>query len=111
MQAKEALIASDYSKVGKLMYESHESLKDDFEVSTPELDALVDIAKSVQGVYGARMTGGGFGGCTITLLRKTAVPALLDAIATEYPKRTGGQVATCFVTTAAQGAGVIEAGK
>ena len=74
------------------MLESHASLRDDYEVSTPELDALVEIAMSVDGVYGSRMTGGGFGGCTVTLLRTEALPALTAAIAREYPRRTGKQV-------------------
>lgn len=60
-QGAQALINNDYELFGKLMYESHESLRDDFEVSCEELDQLVDLAKTVQGVYGSRMTGGGFG--------------------------------------------------
>jgi galactokinase len=107
-QAKTALIAGDYALVGKLMFASHASLRDDFEVSTPELDALVDIAKGVDGVYGSRMTGGGFGGCTVTLLRAEALPALLAAIASEYPKRSGGKQATCFSTSPARGAFVLQ---
>ncbi|KAL1520377.1 hypothetical protein AB1Y20_021964 [Prymnesium parvum] len=110
LRAKDALLAGDYALLGKLMVESHKSLKEDYEVSTPELDALVEIALSVDGVYGSRMTGGGFGGCTITLLRKASVPALLAAISKEYPKRSGGKQATCFVTTPAQGACVVEGG-
>jgi hypothetical protein len=91
IQAKEALKAGDYSTVGRLMYASHQSLRDDFEVSTPELDTLVEIAKTVEGVYGSRMTGGGFGGCTVTLVRADAVPKLLAAIESEYPKRCLGK--------------------
>ena len=56
-----ALNANDYEEFGRLMYESHESLRRDFEVSCDELDQLVDLARSVDGVYGSRMTGGGFG--------------------------------------------------
>merc|ERR1719263_107925 len=92
------------------MLQSHASLRDDYEVSTPELDALVDIAMTVDGVYGARMTGGGFGGCTVTLLRASAGPALLRAIDAEYPKRSGGKRATCFPTTAGHGAQVLQQG-
>ena len=104
LQAKEALKAGDYDSVGRLMLESHRSLKNDFEVSTPELDALVDIAMSVDGVYGSRMTGGGFGGCTVTLLRADAVPALRTAIENEYPKRCRGHKVNTFVYISHAGA-------
>lgn len=59
--AATALSNNDYAAFGQLMYESHASLRDDFEVSCEELDQLVDLARSVDGVYGSRMTGGGFG--------------------------------------------------
>ncbi len=97
-------------QVGQLMLESHASLRDDYEVSTPELDALVEIAMGVDGVYGSRMTGGGFGGCTVTLLKASAVGAVLEAIEREDPKRTGGKKATCFSTTAGGGARVLQQG-
>ena len=58
--------------------------RDDFEVSCPELDVLVEAALKVDGVYGSRMTGGGFGGCTVTLLKQEAVQAVLDSISKEY---------------------------
>jgi len=110
IEAKEALKAQDYVRVGKLMHQSHVSLRDSYEVSCPELDVLVEIAMGVEGVYGSRMTGGGFGGCTITLLKKAAVPALLKAIGVQYPQRCGlTKVATCFATTAAEGARVRQA--
>ena len=108
LEAVDALKARDYTKVGALMLRSHASLRDEYEVSCPELDALVEIAMGVSGVFGSRMTGGGFGGCTISLVRKSAVPALLKAIKEEYPRRTGGKKATCFVTEAAHGAHVLE---
>ncbi len=110
LQAKEALRAGEYARVGQLMLESHASLRDDYEVSTPELDALVEIAMGVDGVYGSRMTGGGFGGCTVTLLKASAVGAVLEAIEREDPKRTGGKKATCFSTTAGGGARVLQQG-
>lgn len=110
LRAKEAFKAGDYARVGQLMLESHRSLRDDYEVSTPELDALVEIAMGVEGVYGSRMTGGGFGGCTVTLLRASALPSLLAAIGSEYPKRCGGQTATCFSTSPARGAHVLQQG-
>ena len=67
LAALEAASARDWKNFGQLMYGSHESLSKDYEVSTPQLDALVEIARSVPGVYGSRMTGGGFGGCTVSL--------------------------------------------
>ena len=73
LAAADALSRNDYLAAGKLMTHSHVSLKGDYEVSCDELDALVDIALSQQGVYGSRMTGGGFGGCTVTLLDSSRV--------------------------------------
>jgi galactokinase len=67
-EAAEALKKKDYKKFGQLMVASHNSLRDDFEVSCPELDQLVELAMQVEGVLGSRMTGGGFGGCTVTLV-------------------------------------------
>nr|DBA27888.1 TPA: hypothetical protein GDO54_008333 [Pyxicephalus adspersus] len=67
-KAAQALEKGDYKLFGKLMVESHNSLRYDYEVSCPELDELVSIALEIPGVYGSRMTGGGFGGCTVTLL-------------------------------------------
>lgn len=66
--AADALKAKDYKKMGELMIASHNSLRDDYEVSCPELDQLVELALQVDGVLGSRMTGGGFGGCTVTLV-------------------------------------------
>ena len=74
-------------EAGKLMFESHRSLRDDYEVSCKELDALVEIASSVPEVYGARMTGGGFGGCTVNIVRREAVEKFEKAIREGYLKR------------------------
>ena len=84
-----ALASGDLAAVGRLFAASHASLRDDFEVSSPELDALVEIASSVPGVVAARMTGAGFGGCTINLVERGAVGALRDVVLAEYPARTG----------------------
>ena len=81
--------SGDVSGMGKLMVESHRSLQHDYEVSCAELDFLVDTALAIQGVYGSRMTGGGFGGCTVTLLRADAAPGFRDAIAQAYEKQFG----------------------
>jgi galactokinase len=85
----EALAAGDIAAVGRLFAASHASLRDLFEVSSPELDAMVEIATEVPGVVAARMTGAGFGGCTINLVRPHAVDALRAAVDAEYPRRTG----------------------
>ena len=68
LSAADALKEGDLDQFGELMAESHRSLRDDYEVSCKELDVMVDLAREVQGVYGARMTGGGFGGCTVNLV-------------------------------------------
>ena len=79
----------DLSGFGQLMVVSHESLRDDYEVSGEELDLLVEIALNVPGVLGARMTGAGFGGCTVNVVERDAVPALTDAINERYSRATG----------------------
>ena len=88
LQAVTALEGGDLASVGRMLADSHASLRDDFEVSSPELDALVDIATAVPGVLGARLTGAGFGGCTINLVRRGAVNQLREAIERDYPART-----------------------
>jgi galactokinase len=85
----EALAAGDLVEVGALFAAGHASLRDLFEISSPELDALVEIAGSVDGVVAARMTGGGFGGCTVNLVRPDAIDPLAAAVEAEYPARTG----------------------
>jgi galactokinase len=84
-----ALEAGDLDTVGEVLAVSHISLRDDYEVSSPALDALVDIAGTVPGVIGARLTGAGFGGCTVNLVHDDAVAALRGAIEDQYPSRTG----------------------
>lgn len=107
-EARKALEAGDFVTVGRLMGESHASLRDDYEVSVHEIDALVEIACKVDGVFGSRITGGGFGGCTVSLAKREAVDALLAAVEAEYPAASGGVKATCFVTRAGAGARVLE---
>jgi galactokinase len=103
-----ALEAGDLDVLGRLLVASHDSLRDLFEVSSPALDALVEIATAVEGVFGARMTGGGFGGCAIALVRPDAVDALAAAIRSTYPARTGLEPRLWAVTPSA-GAGVVRA--
>lgn len=80
LEASVALENGDLLKFGNLMNESHNSLRDDYEVSSQELDTLVNAAREVQGVVGSRLTGAGFGGCTVTLLRKDAVEEAIKHI-------------------------------
>ncbi len=84
-----ALEANDLETFGQLMYGSHEGLSHWYEVSSPELDILVDIARHQPGVLGARMMGGGFGGCTINLVREESLPAFTDQITKQYKAQTG----------------------
>lgn len=87
--AVEAIRQQNFSEAGRLMYLSHESLRDDYEVSCPELDILVDTALRLPGVIGARMTGGGFGGCTINLIERSYYPEFRKVITSSYEKRVG----------------------
>ncbi len=89
LDAVAAFEVGDLDAVGRLFFASHASLRDLYEVSSPELDALVDIARSTPGVLGARLTGAGFGGCTINLVRRDALDTFRDAVLREYPVRTG----------------------
>ncbi|KAK8810668.1 hypothetical protein WA158_007243 [Blastocystis sp. Blastoise] len=102
----ECLKNNDYEGAGQYLYQSHESLKDNYEVTTEELDILVELAKQVPGVFGARMTGGGFGGCTITLVKKSAEEALINQLKKGYKEATGKDC-TIFATRPSQGAHVI----
>ncbi|MDJ0919005.1 MAG: galactokinase [Woeseiaceae bacterium] len=88
LEATESLKAGDLQRFGELMTASHRSMRDDFEASCGEIDLLVENANGTDGVLGSRMTGGGFGGCTVTLAHKDAVALLVDSL-TEYTKNTG----------------------
>ena len=87
--AKAALESSDLIRFGQLMYLSHESLDQDYAVSCRELNLMVDIARKVEGVYGSRMTGGGFGGCTINLVESKMISEFRTAVAHDYENLTG----------------------
>jgi galactokinase len=106
--AATALEERDLEKFGELMAASHESLRHDYEVSCPELDRMVELANQVEGVYGARMTGGGFGGCTVNLVAVEAVSAFQKQIAAKYQEQTG-IVPEIYVSTASEGAARWEA--
>ena len=103
LDAIAAFETGDLEEVGRLFYASHASLRDLYEVSSPELDALVDIARATPGVVGARLTGAGFGGCTINLVRREALGAFRAAVLRGYPARTG-LVPRVFVVEASAGA-------
>jgi galactokinase len=109
-QAAEDIRAADWAAVGKLMYASHRSLRNDYEVSCKELDTVVEIAKSIGpkgGMIGCRMTGAGFGGCAVALVKTDAIDAISKKLAAGYKKKTGIE-ATIFVSRPAAGATVIK---
>jgi galactokinase len=91
LAAVEALRRPDPISFAHLLYDSHQSLREDFEVSCPELDILVELAAQVGGVMGARLTGAGFGGCTVNLVRAVALEEFRDAITQQYAERHGGK--------------------
>jgi len=103
LAAAAALEKHDLGSLGNLMAESHRSLRDDYEVSSPELDLMVELANEVQGILGARMTGGGFGGCTVSLVAAEAVAEFQNKVANGYKVRTG-IVPKIYVSTACEGA-------
>ncbi|TYZ57246.1 hypothetical protein PybrP1_008803 [[Pythium] brassicae (nom. inval.)] len=107
--------AHRYADAGALMFASHASLRDDYEVSTPQLDALVELARACPGVFGARMTGGGFGGCIVVLLRRESAAQLLATLDAGYPTQLFGDHAfpkpTSFITHIGHGAQVLQPGR
>ena len=104
LQIAELLETGNIEAIGPILWQGHAGLRDEYEVSSKELDALVDIAHSVPGVLGGRMMGGGFGGCTINLVHNSAIDALRQAIEQYYPERTGRQ-ASIEICHAAGGPG------
>ncbi len=103
----EALKAKDYAKAGKLMHQSHVSLRDDYQVSCEEIDFLVKSALSVKGVYGSRITGGGFGGCTVTLVERKAVKELEKFLRDNYYKQFHKRC-DCYEAIPSSGATVLD---
>ncbi len=103
----EAGARGDVPRMGRLMVESHRSLQHDYEVSCPELDFLVDTALGIDGVIGSRMTGGGFGGCTVTMLRHEAAQRFRAGVAEAYRARFGVEPGIYSCRPAA-GAGEVE---
>jgi galactokinase len=105
LAAAAALGEGDAQRVGELMTESHRSLRDDFEVSRAELDAMVEIALVQEGCYGARMTGAGFGGCAVALVARDAADRFAAAVAARYESEVGLEPAV-YVCEASGGASV-----
>lgn len=103
LQSVEALKKGDITLFGHLMNASHNSLRDDYEVSCTELDALVEAARALPGVYGSRMTGAGFGGCAVSLVAEEALERFCQEVPQRYREATGRE-ATILITRAAQGA-------
>ena len=110
LQAAKAIQASDWPAVGQLMYASHASLRDDYEVSCPELDTVVEIAQAMgdgAGIIGCRMTGAGFGGCAVSLVKTEAVRFITRSLDAAYEKKTGKQT-TIFSSRPTAGARVLK---
>ena len=111
LQAAHAIQASDWAKAGELMYASHKSLREDYEVSCRELDAVVELARGMGtagGVLGCRMTGAGFGGCAVSLVKTEAVPQITRTLDLAYEKQIGRQ-AIIFSSRPAAGARMLKA--
>ena len=110
VEAAAAIQRSDWDEVGRLMFASHASLRDDYEVSCQELDLLVELARSIGtagGVIGSRMTGGGFGGCTVSLVETQSVTWVTDAIRDGYQRETGIEP-TIFASRPSAGARIVK---
>ncbi|HTL04206.1 MAG TPA: galactokinase [Gemmatimonadales bacterium] len=105
LETAAALEQGDLAAVGRFMNGSHQGLRDDYEVSTPELDALVAAARAQPGVYGSRMSGGGFGGCIISLVSRDTLEGFAERVAEQYRGVTGRE-AKSFAVRPSAGAGV-----
>jgi galactokinase len=105
-KAANALEMGDIAEFGRLMADSHRSLRDDYEVSTLELDLMVELANGQEGMYGARMTGGGFGGCTINLIEAAHAQEVQQRLEHGYEARTG-LTPTILICESSDGAGTV----
>jgi galactokinase len=103
LKAAEALTGGDAPQMGLLMNASHDSLRDDFEVTNHELNIMVAVAQSQPGCYGARMTGGGFGGCAVALVKRQAAAKFATEVAQRYESKTG-LIPSVFICKATNGA-------
>jgi len=107
LRTVEALKRGDIRGIAQLMRESHESLRDDFQVSCRELDLMVEIASEKRGVLGARMTGGGFGGCTVNLVEASEAEEFRENVRTEYEGKTGLRP-DILICEASEGVGIVD---
>ena len=107
INAVEALKANDIERFGKLMNASHESLRYDYEVSCEEIDILVDLAQAMSGVIGSRITGGGFGGCTVSIVKNDTVDKFTEEIGKAYLEKVGHE-AEFYVVDIGDGAGKLD---
>lgn len=104
IEAVKALKENDIARFGELMNQSHISLRDDYEVSCQEIDLLVDLAWKIPGVLGSRITGGGFGGCTVSIVKNDAVDSFMEQVGEAYREQTG-TTAEFYVVDIGEGAG------
>jgi galactokinase len=102
LESADALEAGELARFGQLMDASHVSMRDDYEISVPEIDLLVELAQATPGCYGSRLTGGGFGGSTVSLVDERAVESFAQAVAAGYRERAGRE-ARIFVCRASDG--------
>jgi galactokinase len=108
MEARVALLRSDVARFGELMAQAHASMRDDFAASCAEIDMLVEIAMRQDGCFGARITGGGFGGCTVNLVSTEKAESFVEIVRREYEEQTGIE-AQCFISEPSDGALAIAA--
>ena len=104
LRAVAAMIAGDVVEMGQLMNDSHISMRDDFEITNNELNIIAHLAQTQPGCFGARMTGGGFGGCAVALVEKSITPSFVDQVTASYQEKTGLQphVFICRPTNGAE---------
>ena len=110
LEAVAAVRERDWEQFGQLMYQSHQSLAQDFEVSCKELDVLVELARGIGedgGIYGSRMTGGGFGGCTVSLVKREQANSVIERLRAGYREATGIEL-IAYVSSPAHGVRVLE---
>jgi galactokinase len=106
-QAEALLESRNVTRFGELMNECHVSLRDLYEVSSPELDVMVSVAQAQEGCYGARLTGAGFGGCTVNLVARDSADAFAKALAKGYESQTKLRP-EIYITSASNGAEVLK---
>jgi galactokinase len=107
LAAAQAMQAGDAAALGRLMDASHVSMRDDFEISRAEMDAMVTLAQVHPASFGARMTGGGFGGCAVALVRSDQAQTFADEVSAQYRKATGLTPAI-YITDPQDGASVVQ---